>query len=73
MTGMTADYARIRQGLAAPTFPSVVITDILHPVLMNLIGNAVKFTANGFVRVTCSVDRTTTSSGGEVHLKFSIQ
>lgn len=40
---------------------------------MNLIGNAVKFTANGFVRVTCAVDTTQPRTATDVHLKFSIQ
>ena len=40
---------------------------------MNLIGNAVKFTANGSVRVNCAVDWTAPKSATDVSLKFSIQ
>jgi len=70
-----ADYARIRQGDFARLLLVKNLT--LAKVLMNLIGNAVKFTASGYVRVNCSAEQSvqipsTGSSDTMALLKFDI-
>ena len=74
LIGVYADYARIRQGdFARLLLVKKKLTN--SKVLMNLIGNAVKFTASGYVRVNCSAEQVVQSMGSSdpmALLKFEI-
>ena len=55
-----------------PTLPNWIKTDEgkLRQILINLLGNAIKFTAEGFVKLTLSVETSESSLG---ILRFSVQ
>ncbi|KAG8780548.1 hypothetical protein FRC15_009490 [Serendipita sp. 397] len=59
----------------APDVPLWAIADYsrIRQVLMNLLGNALKFTAMGSVSAICTVDRTIPCAANEVVLKWIIQ
>ncbi len=59
----------------APTVPDAVIGDAgrLRQVIVNLVGNAIKFTEHGEVVVRIENDRTATAAAGECWLQFAVR
>jgi signal transduction histidine kinase/ActR/RegA family two-component response regulator len=60
------------ESVIGPEVPAAILGDSLRTgqVLLNLVGNALKFTPAGHVRVSLEVEP---ASGGDPHLRFSVE